>query len=244
MAVRFITRKLHSQDKNAVSPVIGTILVMAIAILGIMAILFWGIPSIEQMRAQSQFDSVLMQFNDMYDTIGELIHKTGGAQPVSISASSGSIEIGSKGERWIVSYCVQSGYDMLYTGLGDQDDSFTIKNNGTSISNLQVAAKTIQGNTYATLYVRGAGNASISGALAGGSEKIVYLKKTTWASQPISGITLYFSVSDGSTLVAEFYLFDVGYISYSMDSPSGQYKIMSSNGGTLASYPSYSWMRN
>jgi hypothetical protein len=217
---------------------------MAISILGIAAILFWGIPSIEQMRAQSQFDSVLMQFNDIYDKMGTLIHQTGAAEPVVISANSGSIELGSKGERWIVSYCVQSGYDITYTGLGDQDDSFTIRNNGTSISNLQVAAKIIQGNTYTTLNVKGAGNASLPTSLASGVSMAVYLKKSNWASQPISGITLYFSISSGANLIAEFYLFDVGYISYSMDSPAGQFNIMSSNGGTLASYPAYSWVRN
>jgi hypothetical protein len=220
---------------------------MAISILGIAAILFWGIPSIEQMRAQSQFDSVLMQFGDMYDIIGDLIHKTGGAQLVSISANFGSIEIGSKGERWIVSYCVQSGYDIIYTVLGDQDDSFTIQNNGISIgNNLQVAAKTIQGNTYTALNVRtGAShNETVSGPLNNGSTITVYLKKSTWASQPINGITLYFSISDNGVLIGEFYLFDAGYISYSMDSPAGQFNIMSSNGGTLASYPAYSWIRN
>ena len=226
------------RDRRSVSPVIGTILVMAIAMMGIMAILFWGMPAINQMRAQSQFDAVLRQFDLIDRGLGEL--RPGAAVTFFVSANSGSVEINSKGDRWVVSYCVKSGYDLIYSGLSDEDNSFTIKNNGTGpISNFKVSAQIIQTGRPTNLVVTGA-----TSPLASGASATLSLKTASGADQPIKNIVLYVNVSSGTTQIGEFYLFDAGYISYSMDTDSGTYRIYEANGGTIAAYPSYNWIRN
>lgn len=221
-------------DKRSVSPVVGTILVMTIAILGISAILFWGIPSINQMKAQSQFDSVLRQFDGIHSTVEKLIHTgAGAAETVTISAASGSVEINKKGDRWIVSYSIKSGYDLIYSGLEDEDNSFTIKNNGTGINSLNVTAQIVQAGEYVNLNV----NVTMTN-LPGGSSADVSLDRQ------IEDVVLYVKVSNGTTPISEFFLLDVGYISYSMDSPFGTYRIYETNGGTIVSYPYSNWIRN
>ncbi len=82
--------------------------------------------------------------------------------------------------------------------------------------------------------------------LASGASATLSLKTASGADQPIKNIVLYVNVSGGSpqATIGEFYLFDAGYISYSMDTDSGTYRIYEANGGTVAAYPSYNWIRN
>jgi len=230
-------RKGILHDRRSVSPVIGTILVMAIAMMGIMAILFWGIPAINQMRAQSQFDAVMRQFDLMDIALRELLRSPGAARTIHVSANDGTVEINSNGDRWVVSYCVSQNRDLLYYGLSDEDNIFTIKNNGNeTITNFNVMAQIIQTGRPTNLQVNYG-----SGDLAAGANRTV-----TLTNQPIKNIVLYVNVSGGSpqAAIGEFYLFNAGYISYSMDTDTGTYRVYEANGGTVAGYPSYNWIRN
>ena len=69
-------RRMRKVEDDGVSPVIGMILVLAISILGMAAILYWGLPAIDEMKANVEHRSVQSQFLDLDGTIKELVAGT------------------------------------------------------------------------------------------------------------------------------------------------------------------------
>src|SRR5438874_5489109 len=63
-------------DDRAVSPVIGMILVLGISVVGIAAIMYWGLPAIDEMKANVEYRSVQTQFTELDSTIQELVAGT------------------------------------------------------------------------------------------------------------------------------------------------------------------------
>jgi hypothetical protein len=60
-------RSRASTGESAVTPVIGAILILAITILGIAGVLYWGAPMIERIQAQNAQVAVVGEFQDLRD---------------------------------------------------------------------------------------------------------------------------------------------------------------------------------
>jgi hypothetical protein len=56
-----------TQGESAVTPVIGAILILAITIMGIAGVLYWGAPMIERIQAQNAQVAVVGEFQDLRD---------------------------------------------------------------------------------------------------------------------------------------------------------------------------------
>src|SRR5687768_8431339 len=67
-AVMSLRERLWERD-DAVSPVVGMILVLGISIVGIAAILYWGLPAIDEMKANVEHRSLESQFRELDATI-------------------------------------------------------------------------------------------------------------------------------------------------------------------------------
>ena len=62
------SRRSRAVDgESAVTPVIGAILILAITILGIAGVLYWGAPMIDRIQAQNAQVAVVGEFNDLRD---------------------------------------------------------------------------------------------------------------------------------------------------------------------------------
>lgn len=60
-------RSRASHGESAVTPVIGAILILAITVLGIAGVLYWGAPMIDRIQAQNAQVAVVGEFNDLRD---------------------------------------------------------------------------------------------------------------------------------------------------------------------------------
>jgi hypothetical protein len=60
-------RSRASTGESAVTPVIGAILILAITVLGIAGVLYWGAPMIERIQAQNAQVAVVGEFQDLRD---------------------------------------------------------------------------------------------------------------------------------------------------------------------------------
>jgi hypothetical protein len=60
------------QDAAAVSPVIGSVLILVITILGIAGVLYWGAPMIERIQVQNAQVAMVGEFEDIRDSSREL----------------------------------------------------------------------------------------------------------------------------------------------------------------------------
>lgn len=61
-----------SASEDAVTPVIGAILILAITIVGIAGVLFWGAPMIERIQAQNAQTAIVGEFEDLRSSSREL----------------------------------------------------------------------------------------------------------------------------------------------------------------------------
>ncbi|HUR25185.1 MAG TPA: hypothetical protein VM327_04120 [Candidatus Thermoplasmatota archaeon] len=67
------SRRYRAADgESAVTPVIGAILILAITILGIGGVLFWGAPVIERIQAQNAQTAVVGEFEELRDSSRDL----------------------------------------------------------------------------------------------------------------------------------------------------------------------------
>ncbi|MHB1261562.1 MAG: hypothetical protein ACYC2H_07580 [Thermoplasmatota archaeon] len=60
-------RSRAADGESAVTPVIGAILILAITVLGIAGVLYWGAPMIDRIQAQNAQVAVVGEFNDLRD---------------------------------------------------------------------------------------------------------------------------------------------------------------------------------
>src|SRR5687768_5034094 len=60
-------RSRAADGESAVTPVIGAILILAITILGIAGVLYWGAPMIDRIQAQNAQVAVVGEFQDLRD---------------------------------------------------------------------------------------------------------------------------------------------------------------------------------
>lgn len=217
------------KDDSGVSPVIGMILVLAISVVGIAAILYWGLPAIDEMKANVEYRSIQTQFGELDSTIKELVagttEKTAKRwQPVQ---NRGSIAVISDSEPWL--YAIETynaSYNSLaWTGFVDGDHEFTIWNRGSNLQHLTVSAYIIAGSASPTklnVSVPGMGTAGAQmteKSLANGSSMSfrLFANGTTPAdASPINlDSALYkFQVYNGKTLIAEAWFAKTGRIDY------------------------------
>lgn len=61
-----------SGGEDAVTPVIGAVLILAISVLGIAGVLFWGAPTIERIQARNAQTAIVGEFEDLRDSSREL----------------------------------------------------------------------------------------------------------------------------------------------------------------------------
>jgi hypothetical protein len=115
-------------QEDAVSPVIGTVLVLAISVLGIVAVSNWGLPAIQEMQANVEVRSVLDQFRTLDATLQQLLSGSAGQttfkwQP---TLSTGELDVSQDQDRWLVAADALTGAghpDAKWTWLSDTDDT-------------------------------------------------------------------------------------------------------------------------
>lgn len=248
----------REEDDSGVSPVIGMILVLAISVVGIAAILYWGLPAIDEMKANVEYRSVQTQFGELDSTIKELVagttEKTAKRwQPVQ---NRGSIAVISDSEPWLYELeLYNASYNSLaWSGFTDGDNMFTIWNRGTDLNYLTVTAAIVTGNglpTRLNLSIDGVGPAGVQmdeTTLANASSMSfrLFVNGTTPAdASPVNlGSALYkIQVYNGKSLIAEAWYAKTGRIDYQLSAVTDR-AIIYNNGAIISSAAGSATMAN
>lgn len=149
-------------EDDGVSPVVGMILVLAISIVGIAAILYWGLPAIDEMKANVEYRSVQTQFSELDSTIRELVagttEKT--AKRWQPAINRGSVNVMNNTEPWLFavefyntstsSILPQPFTNFTWTNIKDGDNTFRLYNYGRDLPAVKVEAFIVAGTSSLT----------------------------------------------------------------------------------------------
>jgi len=114
-------RKIY---KYALTPLVGTILILAIIVSSTAIVMLWGLPYIEQSRSESQNRAILGQFKVIDGVISSLRYG-GGRMEREVTIREGYVGIDPKGDRMICMYSYNRSYDFTVEGLDDEDRRFS-----------------------------------------------------------------------------------------------------------------------
>ena len=110
------------RDVKAISPVIGTILVVFIILSATSTVLIWGIPYIDGLKAKSEQENVAAQFTILDGALNDMINSGLGSQRENrITIEEGTFSVEKNEERAIISYSLKPGYDFNLTDLDNTD---------------------------------------------------------------------------------------------------------------------------
>jgi FlaG/FlaF family flagellin (archaellin) len=234
-------------DDSGVSPVIGMILVLAISVVGIAAILYWGLPAIDEMKANVEYRSVQTQFGELDGTIRELVagttEKT--AKRWQPSINRGSITVMNDTEPWLYATELYNGtawHNFTYGAFEDGDNSFKVYNHGVDLTQAYVQAYLVTGTTALTTLNVSASSASSAqmtestiGAWTNGSAQTFHLwkKDVPTAAQNLKYATFKIQVWNHNTLLAEAWYTNTTSISYQLSGVTEK-SVVYNNGAIIA----------
>jgi len=225
-----------SRRNKAVSPVIGTILVLAISLSTIASMLLWGIPYIESRKVNSMVTSVYNQFKTLDDALYLLVQQGLDASTVtSVAIEKGSININPIGERIIIFYSLDSDYNFNVSGLDDGDDSFKIKLEQAPSPpplphNCWMKVRWLNDSYIRSTPTRRVGNSYVEFNFPRDIKNMVK-------------INLY-DGDNGNRNFGRIWLFDTGSITYDLPSSVGEYKVVAENLGIVVYSPAGPYLRD
>lgn len=236
----------REQRDEAVSPVVGMILVLGISVVGIAAILYWGLPAIDEMKANVEHKSLESQFQELDSSIKELVagttEKT--AKRWQPTLNRGSIYVTNETEGWLYAtemYDSTKDHDLAWIGFGDGDHEFALKNlaTGSNVDAFLVQAYRVNTTTSGqALRVSTSGTSSTqmtAVALPAGDPTIsLYLYDEGGAAVDIRNSTIRFRVYDGSVKIAEAFYVPTGRIDYELNAGLGTKTVSENNGAVIS----------
>jgi hypothetical protein len=239
------------EDDSGVSPVVGMILVLGISVVGIAAVVYWGLPAIDEMKANVEFRTVEGQFNELDSTIKELVAGTTQrtAKRWQPSISRGEILIAENTQGWLFSvekYDSGKRHAVLYTNLTDGDNEFVLKNDGDhALVDVKVEAYSIGASSETQLnvslvgvnpwYVQMSGTNLASWTIGAEKQFKVSIRNVapSDAAATIEDGIYRFKVYSGNTPIAEAWFMNTGAATYSLDAGLGNKAVVLNNGAVM-----------
>lgn len=146
-------RSRAADGESAVTPVIGAILILAITVLGIAGVLYWGAPMIDRIQAQNAQVAVVGEFNDLRDASSVLSVPDHSRFP-TVVIPRGELEI-VPGTRIMVT--VDRDLDLVTAGTDYADCDFHVTNWADANALVDVSSTGCRpGGTFAAYQVSGA----------------------------------------------------------------------------------------
>ena len=206
-----------SESEDAISPIIGTVLILAIMVSITGTMLAWGIPQIQESEAYAIYTSAQNNFlNFDADLDQVIIQGEGSSRSSTVSFSAGTFvhrenldEI-----RYYYETTAWSSFEIL--GIKNEATSFAIIDNKGVIENFDITISYPNGTTW---------EGESSAHIVSGFPALVY------------GTTATYSSTENSTVVGGFFVYGVDSLSYKYSSVSGVYKMRLFNGGIVTREP-------
>ena len=217
---------MQKREQYAVSEIIGMILVLGIITSSVTFILVYYSPLIDKQKADMTLTSALNQFRILNGMVQDLVSQGKNCSRVyTFVTDRGSVNVDSKGDRFIIYYSLGTAPDFDVYNLDDGDDrTFNLAFLGTSPTAVNVD------------YLNG----SVRYKLQEG-----FPPSSPWeivAPYPTAGhVRIDINWTDG--LKGHIWLFDAGSITFQVASSSGTQEIVAENGALLQVYSSgNSWL--
>jgi hypothetical protein len=142
-------RSRFGRDVRAVSPVIGTVLILVIMIFSIGGILAWGVPAIQGLQDRAEFQHVLTQFLQMDAQVRNL-RDPQNTRVITLSLSQGQI-VFNEGERWVITASRDATYDGLYLSGWETGNPTSVTIGGFSLTATnEVTVDVVNGGSIST----------------------------------------------------------------------------------------------
>lgn len=210
-------------DDAGVSPVVGTVLLIAIMLLTVTALMQWGVPAIQDLQRESQYKSALSAFNVMDGVIDEVLPEAGSSRQARVPLANGALRVQTDNEVFAVGWSLGSA-DVTFDDLADDDADVTFTTTAT--------VDTCQFTHY---YENGTKRSDDTGTLAG---------STCTASRTLTE-THKLEVKEGATVHGVVWLFHTGRIRYTADNPQGAFNMDYTNGAvTTDASQNVQWVVN
>lgn len=250
---------LHAGDE-AVSPVVGTILVLAVSVVGIVATLYWGLPAIDEMKANVEVRSVKSQLMEFLADIQELSAGTAGktAKHFQPSLQRGALHVDAGTEKWIIAmdmgHATAGRHDFYWSPYGtgtpsDTDRDFVVYNSNATLTQTTgdvVKAFLMNGAAEEQIAIRDAAYAtcsgipgtitSITGGWAAGTSKEFTLCRNVGGSYKnldLNQNTVRIEIYDDNVLIAKAWFMDLGKLQYTLAAGLGAKDLVVTNGALI-----------
>lgn len=235
-----IRGRVHAAlPEEGVSPVVGMVLILAISILGIVAVTNWGLPAIEQMQGNVETSNALDQFRDLDTTMEHLVSGSAGQttfkwQP---TFNQGAIDVAAETDRWLAAADIPNDLNITWSGVSDTDNILTLRPNVT-ISSFSMKAWRWDGPTPIELKVNASGCGAQPSSLTGGANTQLYLYTNgTCTAHNLLNTVTSFALYRSGVLVHRAFLVDVGHVHWnSVVGPQGPRHVYASNGGLISGF--------
>lgn len=241
----------RDDSDDAVSPVVGMVLVLGVSIVGIAAILYWGLPAIDEMKANVEHQSVESQFQELDSSIKELVagttEKT--AKRWQPTLNRGQVALVNETEGWVYATEMYDGakdHSFLYSGFDNTDNVFTIRNVGShDLAAVTVQAYRVNGTTSGhALFVMEDGpadtvkmDAQAWARYPSGADLELRLKDAegaTGQAVPIKNATIRLRIYEGAVKIAEAWFVPTGRIDYTLEAGLGTKTVTQNNGAVIS----------
>ncbi len=207
-----------NNSEDAVSPIIGTVLILAIMVSITGTMLAWGIPQIQESEAYAIYTSAQNNFlNFDADLDQVIIQGEGSSRSSTVSFSAGTFVLRENLDeiRYYYETTTWSSFDIL--GIQNGANSFAILDNKEVIDNFDIIISYPNGTTWE--------GESSSHIVSGFPYPLTYGTSATYSS------------TANSTAVGGFFIYGVDSLSYKYSSVSGVYKMRLFNGGIVTREP-------
>ena len=222
----YVQRQLSlGKSEEAVSPVIGTVLILAIMITITGTMLAWGIPSIQESEAYSIYTS---SQNNLLNLDADLDHVIlqgeGSSRTSTVSFSSGSFVQRSDKDQIRYYYTTVSWSDPKIVGVKNGATMFGMLDNKEVVDDYTVTL------TYPMALAELGNSTQWTGYTS--SDHIV-----TGFPALVSGVQATYNSTANSTQIGGFFIYGVDALSYQYSSVSGIFKMRMFNGGIISKEP-------
>jgi len=208
-----------SNSKDAISPIIGTILILAIMVSITGTMLAWGIPQIQESESYAIYTSAQNNFlNFDADLDQVIIQGEGSSRSSTVSFSAGTFVLRENLDeiRYYYETTKWSSFEII--GVENEAESFAIMDNKKVIENFDIIISYPNGTKWE-------GESNSSTHIVSGFPALVYGTSATYTS------------TANSTVVGGFFIYGVDSLSYKYSSVSGVYKMRLFNGGIVTREP-------
>lgn len=226
---RAVARARWGDDRDGVSPVVGTILILVIMILATGGVMAWGVPAIQGLQDRAEYQNVLTQFLQMDSDVRNL-RDPQNTRIARISMSDGYLTFG-PGSRWVVSASRHADYNAFFLDgweNADPEPSSVVLMGGTVDATNQISVDKASGGTLSNAWscpgTDPCTNTVNLGGLVLGDDVIrIQLKE--------------------GTVRWEAWIFDVGRLSYRLTQLNDQNQLHFEMGALFSQHDSYFYVQ-